>query len=111
VRVDLPDGSWAELRERPTHGQVNVVRRALLRAGVEAEEAATVAQAYVACYVSAWSVKNSEGNEVPLERIEDAPDDVVQAFAAEAKKLYTAKPDPKGSRPPGRPTRRQAARA
>ena len=100
MRVDLPGGAWAELRERPTHGQVNLVRRALLLAGVQAEEAAGVAAAYVQCYVSAWSVKNTEGNEVPLERVEDAPDDVVQAMAHAARKLYEGRPDPKGSTDP-----------
>jgi hypothetical protein len=100
MRLDLPDGSWAELRERPTHGQVTLVRKALLRAGDEIEAAADVAVAYVQAYVSAWSVKNGEGNEIPLDQPESAPDDVVQAIAEAAKTLYTERPDPKDSPAP-----------
>lgn len=96
MRVDLKDGSWAELREHPTHAQLNIVRRALLRTGEDPSAAADVAMAYISAYVSAWSVRAADGTEIPLERAEDAPDDPIQAFAAQAAAMFRKKPDPKG---------------
>lgn len=99
MRIELRDGQWAELREHPSHGQVNIVRRALLRAGEDLEAAVDVALAYVSAYVIAWSVHNGEGD-VPLSSAVDAPDDIVQAIAAAAQGLYAGRPDPKDSAGP-----------
>ena len=96
MRVDLKDGSWAELRERPSVAQVNHVRRAYLRINEDNGAGADVALALIQGYVSAWSVKGPDGD-IPLERAEDAPDEIVQAFALEAATLFRKKPDPKGS--------------
>ena len=100
MRLDLPDGAWAEVRERPTHAQVNLVRRALLRVGEDVTAGADVALAMVTAYVSAWSVRDAEGHEVPLDRAADAPDDVITAVAKAAGEQYRATPDPKGSTAP-----------
>lgn len=94
-RIDLPDGQWAQLRERPTHAQLNVLRRALLRAGDEAEAGADVALAYVSAYVEAWEVKDLAGNQVPLDTAATAPDDIVSAIAGECKERWLGRPDPK----------------
>lgn len=106
MRVDLPDGQWAELRERPTVNQLNLVRRAMLRISADPGAGADVALAYVEAYVSAWSIRNPQGQAVTLEQAGDAPDELVQAIALEAAKLYRERPDPKGliaSSPPSPP--------
>jgi hypothetical protein len=109
MRVDLRDGMWAELREEPSHAQVNLIRRALLRATDESEAAADVAAAYIAAYVSAWSVRTKSGLEIPLERAVDAPDDIIERVASEAAQLYAGKPDPKGSPAPSEPSEQASA--
>ena len=102
MRVDLPDGQWAELREELTHGQTKRLQRALYRA-VENPAAAgpDVDTEFVAVYVASWSLLGT--GDVPadldarLPVIDGLPASVVKALATKAAELWKGRADPNGS--------------
>jgi hypothetical protein len=96
VRIDLDDGQWAELRERPTTNQLNIVRRALIRFAEDRETGPDLFLAYVEAYVSDWHVL-ADGAAVPLASAGDVDDVIIQRIAYEASELYKGRPDPKAS--------------
>jgi hypothetical protein len=102
VRVELPDGQWAELREELTHGQTKRLQRALLRAGADPTTAGPeIDTEFVAVYVSAWSLRGVA--EVPadidarLPLIDGLPESVVKAIATEAALTWRGRADPNAS--------------
>ena len=64
MRIDLPDGQWAELRDRITHGAAKAVVRATRQDDLETMAAVTRA------YVKAWEVRDPDGVPIGV----DAPD-------------------------------------
>lgn len=78
MRLPLKDGQWAELRDRLTYAQGRSVRLALLASRDGAPGLADLDLALIRAYVSAWDVRDLDGQPVPLDRPELAPDDVVQ---------------------------------
>jgi hypothetical protein len=96
MRLPLEGGQWADLRDRLTYGQGHAVRVALM--AVDADRTATVDLdiALVRAYVSAWNVLDLDGNAVPLDQPETAPDDVIQAIALAGIQAWKGKLDPKG---------------
>lgn len=106
MRLELRDGQWADLRERPTLAQANLVRAAYVAAGGDSAAVVDIAAAAVAAYVSDWHVLGEDGHELGIDQVQDAPDDVVQAIAAEALRIFRGAPDPKGSTAPSASPRR-----
>ena len=88
MRLELGDGQWADLRERLTYGQAQPIRQVLARADQDREALADLDLILVAGYVSAWHVLDLDGNAVPLDHPELAPDDVIQAIALKAIDLW-----------------------
>lgn len=84
TRLVLPDGQWADLRERLSYGDAHAVKVALLRSEQDPILKADVDIALVRAYVEAWHVLSLDGSAVPLPEPELAPDDVIQAIALEA---------------------------
>ena len=97
MRVDLPDGQWADLRERLSYAQARDVRRASLAIRADAEALADFDIALVRAYVSAWHVLGIDGTAVAVDNPEQAPDDIIQPLAARALEVWNAQPDPKGT--------------
>lgn len=102
MRVDLPDGQWAELREELTHGQTKRLQRTLYRAMADPAEAGPeVDTEFVAVYVAAWSLRGV--GDVPadldarLPVIDGLPEPVVRAIAARAAELWKGRADPNAS--------------
>ena len=81
MRLELPDGQWAELRERLSYGQARDIRRAGLAAEQDSILLADLDLAYV----------------VDVKEPERAADVVIQAIAKEAMKVWSRKPNPKAS--------------
>jgi hypothetical protein len=106
MRLPLPGGQYAELRDRLTYQQARAVRAALL--AVEADRAALVDldMALVGAYLVSWNVTDLDGQSVPSDRPDAAPDDVIQAVAAAAIAAWKGTPAPKGMPAPSRTTRR-----
>ena len=100
MRVALPEGQSADLRERLTYGQAREVRAALV--AIETDRAALVDLdlALVRAYVESWHVLGVSGDAVPLASPETAPDDVIQTVSSAALKLWNSKPDPKDTPAP-----------
>jgi hypothetical protein len=90
VRLDLGDGQWADLRERLTYAQAKPIRVvwALVDKGGDAASWADLDMALIVGYVSAWNVLDLQGNAVPLDTPEAAPDDLIQKIALEAVKVW-----------------------
>lgn len=88
MRLALADGQWCELRERLTHGQARELNRAFLAAKADPSLAADVPLALMQAYVSAWHVLDFDGNAVPLDTPEQAPDSVLVDIAAAAVDLW-----------------------
>jgi hypothetical protein len=102
VRVDLPDGQWAELREELTHGQTKRLQRAIFRAGENPAEAGPeIDTEFVAVYVAAWSLLGV--GEVPadidarLPVIDGLSESIVRVLATEAAKTWKGRADPNAS--------------
>lgn len=107
MRVELPGGGWADLRERLLYGQARDVRVGLVESQRDPAALVDFDLVLVRAYVEAWSVVDPDGHAVPLESPELAPDEDVQAIVQAAMGLWNGRPDPKGT--PGRsPTRRRA---
>lgn len=91
VRLPLVDGGqWAELRDRLSYGAAHDVRVAFVRMESSLEGAADLDIALVRAYVVAWHVIDLEGNTVPLDAPETAPDDVIQKIALTALDIWNA---------------------
>lgn len=90
MRLDLGEGQYAELRERLLYGQAQPIRLvfAKIEKGGEAAAWADLDLALVRGYVAAWHVLDLEGNAVPLDRPELAPDGLIQAIALAALDLW-----------------------
>ena len=102
MRVELPEGQWAELREELTHGQTKRLQRAIYRA-VEspADAGPDVDTEFVAVYVAAWSIRGTA--DVPadidarLPVIDGLPASVVKAIAEKAAEAWKDRADPNAS--------------
>lgn len=95
MRLELPDGQWAELRERLNYGPARDVRRAFVLADVHDGFKADVDLALVKAYVSNWNVLSAEGTAVPIETPENANDLAIQKIAAAALEVWNDQADPK----------------
>ena len=90
MRLQLPEGGWADLRERLTYGAAREVRTVLADARL-----VDLDLALVKAYVSDWAVTDPDGHSVALAQPETAPDDVIQFLAGEALKIWNADALPK----------------
>ena len=88
MRLPLVDGQWAEMRERLTYGQAQPLRAAMGAAKQDFGTADQLTDAFLRAYVSSWNVLDLDGNAVPLDQPDLAPDDVVQAIVLKAAELW-----------------------
>lgn len=99
MRIELRDGQWADLREHITHGAEKRIRRSL-KDPDDFEFMTTV----VDVYVRDWYVKDPETNEaIPVDapdRIDRAPDDVIDVLLTESQKLWKSTETPNPPMPP-----------
>ena len=103
MRVDLPDGQWAELRERITHGQDKDIRRAFRRAKDDPELAPDFETVLVRTFVRDWHVNDPEGNPIPVgdaDAMDRAPDNVVDTLVPVAYEGWTGSKLPDGNPTP-----------
>lgn len=89
MRVELGSGQWADLRERLMYQQAKPIRVIdALRKGGDPAALADLDMALVKGYVEAWNVLDLQGNAVPLDTPEQAPDDAIQTIALAALGLW-----------------------
>jgi hypothetical protein len=84
MRIELPDGQWADLRDRITHGQDKEIRRARIRSGSSpAEEIGEAETVALRIFVKAWHILDTNGDVLPLEApdaIDRMPSDLADAL-------------------------------
>ena len=97
MRLDLPDGQWADLREWLTHGERKAVQRAFFAASKDVEASPDMDTALVRAYLVDWKVNGRDGHELPVTAIDDAPSEVVSQIAAESLALWNGRADPNAS--------------
>ena len=95
MRIDLGTGQWAELRDRLSYAQARDVRRAFVASQDDRALLVDLDIALCRAYVASWTVLDTEGHAVPIDAIESAPDDIIQAITAEALQIWNGKADPK----------------
>ena len=88
MRLELPDGQWAELRERLTHGQATRIRAASIRAKADPGAGADLPTAFMEAFVSSWHVLDFDGHAVSLETPENAPDEIMVDICAAAVDIW-----------------------
>lgn len=103
MRVELRDGQWAELRERITHGQDKVLKRAYRRSRDEPDARYDFDTLIVRIYVTAWAVVDPEGARIDLadaDAIDRAPDDIIDTLLPRAIEQWTGAQIPNPPTPP-----------
>lgn len=100
-RIELRDGQWAELRERITHGQDKLIRRAYLASDrADMVEAQTVK---LRQFITAWEVRDPNGaliNLTDADAIDRMPEDLADLLHEEADKHYGRATRPNPLTPP-----------
>lgn len=97
MRLDLRDGQWAELRERISHAADKDIKRAYVALRGDPAAVVDIATLYVRTFVSAWSVRDIDGQTIPLDEPNAAdrlPDDIADALSERALMLYKTSTDP-----------------
>lgn len=104
MRVELPDGQWADLRERITHGQDKEIRRARARVRENPEEAAaddvTVA---LRVFIRDWHVNDVDGNPIVVtdaDAMDRLPADFADVLIGAILPLYAGATVPNSPTPP-----------
>lgn len=104
-RITLPNGQWADLTKRPSHGATKRIRRAFGRTADEdlanrTDATVDLETEIVGAMLVAWNVTDAAG--VALEPTDEgilgAPGDVIDELYLEACRVYAeTKPNPKGT--------------
>lgn len=103
MRIELRDGQWADLRERITHGQDKVLKKALAAAKGNDAAAIDFDTIVVGIFLRDWYVKDPDGNPIPAtdaDAVERAPEDIVDLLVDKGVELYTGATVPKENTPP-----------
>ncbi len=103
MRLDLRDGQWAELRERINHGTDKHLKRTWRQGKSDIAYAFDIDTELGRAFVSAWSVRDIDGISIALtdaDAIERLPDDIADAIASEAARLWTGATVPNEPTPP-----------
>jgi hypothetical protein len=92
MRVELRDGQWADLRDHITHAVDKTIKVARLKAKSQDADAFDWQTILVRAFVRDWSVKDPEGNPIPItdpDAVDRAPDDVIDALWVKAAEAWT----------------------
>lgn len=96
MRLELPDGQYADLRDRLTYDQAREVRRAFLAKEIDPMSMADFDLTLVRSYVSGWNVLDREGHAVAIDgSLGEVPDDLIQKIAQTALDDWNGKAVPK----------------
>lgn len=101
MRIELPDGQWAELRERITHAQDKDVKRLIDKAKADEAVWFDVDTLLIRTFVRDWYAKDVDGQPIlasDADAVERLPSDIADTLAVEASKAYT------GATVPNEPT-------
>lgn len=91
MRLELPDGQWAELRERISHGSDKRIKLAHRRGRDDDAAALEIDDILVREFVTAWHVLDIDGTPVPLadaDATDRAREDVIDTIALRAAEMY-----------------------
>lgn len=99
MRIDLPDGQWAEVRERLTHGEDKALRRVTHAGKTDPALSFDVDTALVRTFVSDWYVLDLDGKTIALsdpDAIDRAPGDIIDILAERSAEQWigATQPDP-----------------
>lgn len=65
-RIDLGDGDWAEVAERPTHGQINQLYKAYVASQKDPALYIDLMSAAILALTTSWSIRLPSGDNAPL---------------------------------------------
>jgi hypothetical protein len=103
MRIDLPDGQWADIRERITHADDKAIKRARVRVRETPETAlGDEITATLRVFVKAWNVRDIDGNVLNLDDagLEAVPMDIADTLFETILPLYTGVTVPNAPTPP-----------
>ena len=92
MRIELRDGQWAELRERITHAQDKVIKKAYAKGRTDPDAKYDFDTVVSREFIREWNVNDPDGQPIALadeNAIERAPDDFIERIAEEATTLWT----------------------
>jgi len=102
MRVDLPDGQWADLREHINHGTDKHLKRAWRKGKEDPDLAFDIDTELVRAFVRTWQVNDPDGNAIPwtdADAVDRATDDVVDELATKAAELWSGVTAPNAPTP------------
>ena len=103
MRIDLPDGQWAELRERITHAEDKQIKRARRKARDNPEETWDDLTVALRVFVTAWNVRDLDGQPIDLsaaDAMDRCPMDIADILAEPIITLYSGATVPNEPTPP-----------
>lgn len=101
ARIELPDGQWADFRERITHAQDKDIKRLIDKAKTEDAVWFDVDTLLIRTFTRDWYVKDVDGQPIAAtdpDAADRLPSDIADTLAVEASKAYT------GATVPNEPT-------
>jgi hypothetical protein len=96
MRVELPDGQWAELHEHISHADDKAIKRLTTKAKTDEAVWFDVDSLIVRTFLRDWYVKDRDGQPIPAtdaDAVERAPSDIIDRLAIDGSKLYTGATD------------------
>lgn len=88
-RFDMPDGQWADIHRRPTHGQMKQIEK-FTRKAIADEEWLSTQDALVLTLVDKWSFDKP----VSREAIDEMPHAIIALISDELNKVVEASQTP-----------------
>jgi hypothetical protein len=99
-RVDLGDGDWGELSERPTHGQYNAIYKAYVASAGDPALSMDLLAVAVSTLITTSSIRGEDGQQVdPKTSVDAVPMDKLMALGAEGMAIFASVKLPKVSTP------------
>jgi hypothetical protein len=77
MRVELPEGQWADIADVVTHGREKAITKAGLAAREDITKAADIPTAIISAFLIAWHVRGEDGQDLPVTDIDSAPDELL----------------------------------
>jgi hypothetical protein len=99
MRLELPDGRFAVIRDVVTHGADKAIQRAAISAGLDKRDSPDFATTVVVAMTLEWNLIAPDGTTLPIspegcEAAEMRYIDLIETACLEA---YTGRPDPKAT--------------
>lgn len=99
TRFALPDGQWADIHRRPSHGQMKQITK-WTQAAIDSQEWLDTEDALLLTLVDSWHVVDADGKDIPLKResLDGVPQEIITRLSDELQVVTDAiRPDVAGA--------------